>query len=244
MFYFVEETMSNLYFIRHGQASFGEENYDRLSEKGAMQAEILSRHFLESNIHFDTIYRGTLDRQKGTLRGFINTFDEKNIQVPDINEMEELNEYNSRTILEAIVPTLLMEDPELESDIKNIITDQNSFQKIFEKTMLRWVSEDFDYNNIPRYTDFLKGVNRGIDEIIKNDGSGKNIAVITSGGPIAAAVQRALNLSHEDAMRVTWQIKNTSVTRFKCNDDKFMLSSFNECSHLELHGDRSIITYR
>ena len=36
--------MSEIYFIRHGQASFGEENYDRLSDLGVKQAKYLARH--------------------------------------------------------------------------------------------------------------------------------------------------------------------------------------------------------
>jgi broad specificity phosphatase PhoE len=38
--------MSDLYMIRHGQASFGEENYDRLSPTGVVQAEIVARHWV------------------------------------------------------------------------------------------------------------------------------------------------------------------------------------------------------
>jgi len=34
--------MSDLYLIRHGQASFGKDNYDRLSPLGIRQARILS----------------------------------------------------------------------------------------------------------------------------------------------------------------------------------------------------------
>jgi len=36
--------MNEIYFIRHGQASFGEENYDRLSDLGVKQAKHLARH--------------------------------------------------------------------------------------------------------------------------------------------------------------------------------------------------------
>ena len=36
--------MIEIYFIRHGQASFGEPAYDRLSTVGERQVELLGKH--------------------------------------------------------------------------------------------------------------------------------------------------------------------------------------------------------
>ena len=33
--------MTTIYLIRHGQASFGQQNYDQLSNKGERQAQLL-----------------------------------------------------------------------------------------------------------------------------------------------------------------------------------------------------------
>ena len=40
--------MSTLYMIRHGQASFGKEDYDKLSDGGLRQARILAHHFIDT----------------------------------------------------------------------------------------------------------------------------------------------------------------------------------------------------
>ena len=37
--------MTTIYLIRHGQASFGAESYDKLSEKGELQAQRLGQYF-------------------------------------------------------------------------------------------------------------------------------------------------------------------------------------------------------
>ena len=37
--------MTTIYFIRHGQASFGAESYDQLSPNGELQAKILGQYF-------------------------------------------------------------------------------------------------------------------------------------------------------------------------------------------------------
>ena len=40
--------MTTIYFIRHGQASFGAESYDQLSPNGELQAKILGQYFIRS----------------------------------------------------------------------------------------------------------------------------------------------------------------------------------------------------
>ena len=59
--------MASIYVIRHGQASFGAANYDKLSELGCRQAEVLGHYLRECNIHFDAVYSGDLQRQQKAL---------------------------------------------------------------------------------------------------------------------------------------------------------------------------------
>ena len=47
--------MTCIYLIRHGQASFGQDNYDCLSQLGEQQAHLLGQHFSERNIQFDQV---------------------------------------------------------------------------------------------------------------------------------------------------------------------------------------------
>ena len=61
--------MGTLYLVRHGQASFGAEDYDHLSELGRRQSVRLGEYFAERGIHFDGLIAGTLRRHKQTLEG-------------------------------------------------------------------------------------------------------------------------------------------------------------------------------
>ena len=54
--------MASIFLIRHGQASFGTDNYDRLSELGCRQSEVLGRYLVHHDIHFDAVYSGELQR--------------------------------------------------------------------------------------------------------------------------------------------------------------------------------------
>ena len=69
--------MSEFYFIR--QASFGEDNYDRLSPLGVRQAKCLAKHLAKTGKSFDGLYYGEMERQQNTAREFINHYSNHNI---------------------------------------------------------------------------------------------------------------------------------------------------------------------
>ncbi len=234
--------MSTLFFIRHGQASFGKENYDALSTLGTQQAYLLGNYFARRNIRFDRIYTGTLLRHEETEGEMRRAFAGNNIELPQSCRMAELNEYDSHLILKTLVPELLAEGAVRDRDVANIFTDRKSFQRVFEAAMIKWSCGLYEAK-IPSWNNFVEGVYRAFGTIMQKDGKGRVVAVITSGGPISAAIRRALLLSDEMTMRVTWQIKNASFTRFKCTADAIMLESFNEVPHLEERG-ADFVTYR
>ena len=60
--------MSVIYLIRHGQASFGTDNYDQLSAVGREQSAILGSYFAALGEPIDRIYTGTLARQRVTAQ--------------------------------------------------------------------------------------------------------------------------------------------------------------------------------
>lgn len=45
--------MGSIYLIRHGQASFGADDYDVLSPVGVRQAEVLGKHLEQLGISLD-----------------------------------------------------------------------------------------------------------------------------------------------------------------------------------------------
>ena len=55
--------MGSIYLIRHGQASFGADDYDVLSPTGIRQAEILGDHLLNLGVRFDRVQRRCAARQ-------------------------------------------------------------------------------------------------------------------------------------------------------------------------------------
>ena len=60
--------MAKLFVVRHGQASFGAEDYDALSDLGRQQARWLGDYFAERGIRFQRAMSGSLKRQRDTAR--------------------------------------------------------------------------------------------------------------------------------------------------------------------------------
>jgi len=226
--------------IRHGQASFGKENYDELSDLGRRQSRILGKNFMSSGILLDAIYSGTLARQSETVREFLSAYGSGGIKLPKILKTDAFNEHDSEGVLRGLIPVFIKENPGFEKDVERMLDDNRSFQKVFEAVMLRWVSNDYDNPELRKWEDFIFQVEQGIKNIMANSDRGKNVALFTSGGPIAVAVRKALNLTNTDTIKVSWQVVNTSVSCFKYTKNRFMLSTFNEHAHFE----KGLITYR
>jgi broad specificity phosphatase PhoE len=206
-----------IYMIRHGQACFGHDEYDRLSPLGTKQARVLAGRLLDTQFRPDAIYSGTLLRQTAPAQEVISA---------------------------AAFPDMVKDDPSFEDDLPRMHTDKDSFKRIFEAAMFRWVAGPFDAPGVESWHDFRARVARSLRCIMKKHGRGKTIAVFTSGGPIAASLSEVLGIPGEKALWLNWQIINTSMTRYMYRQEQITLAGFNSIAHLELAGDPTLITYR
>lgn len=87
--------MGTIYLVRHGQASFGADNYDQLSALGLQQAQQLGRYWQERGMRFDAVYTGTLQRHVQTLAGIQDGLP----GLPEATALPALNEYDSHELI-------------------------------------------------------------------------------------------------------------------------------------------------
>nr|NJM03296.1 histidine phosphatase family protein [Desulfobacula sp.] len=236
--------MGEFFFFRHGQGSFGTDNYDRLSERGVQQAKILGQHLAACHIHFDAVYSGSLERQKDTARRVKEVYLEKDLFFPELLVDESWNEMDSNQVWETQIKMMIQDEPGLLDEIKMDPGDKKAFQKVFSRVMDRWVSGDFDGPGDITWKGFRQQVRQGLNALCETAGPSGKIAVFSSGGPISVAVQAALDLSGLKTLDLLWQLMNASITRFRWDGQRISLSGFNDITHLELKGDKTLITYR
>ena len=239
-----QSQMSEFFFFRHGQASFGAKNYDRLSEKGVFQAGILGQHLAKLNVKFDAVYMGTMDRQKETACKVKAAYLEKGISFPEPVVDTSWNEIDSTRVWNAQVRMMMKDEPGLLDDIKIDPSDKKAFQTVFSKVMSRWVSGDFDAPGDMTWNGFKQRVAQGLGHLCETFGKSKKIAVFSSGGPISIAAKAALDLSDLKTLDLLWQVMNASITRLKYDGQRISLSGFNDITHIELMHDKTLLTYR
>jgi broad specificity phosphatase PhoE len=230
--------------IRHGQASFGSENYDRLSPKGVIQARVVAEHLAATGISANLIYSGEMKRQTDTAAETVQLRDNSGqpILAPRIDSA--FNEYASHEILLSFVKEVSGLEPPLSGNIWPEFQDKKKFQELFEKVLSGWATGKYKKEGLTTWDEFAGRVGRGIEKVILENPSGRTILIFTSGGPVSAAVQKALNLSNEETIRLGWQIANGSITKFIYKKERFTLASFNETAHLALRRGEELVTYR
>ncbi len=228
--------MSELYLVRHGQASFDSDDYDKLSPTGHEQAAILADYWSSIENSFDVIYSGSLRRQLETSAAL-----GRQIQSSTPAILEGLNEYSSHHVLAAFRE----QHAEKEGfSADGNMKDRKFFQKFLEAACLRWVKAELEGAEIEPFADFKGRVQDALREIMAANAKGRRVVVSTSGGVIAMAVQAVLGMPDEQAINLNWMVFNTSITRIPFSGAKKSLSVFNAIPHLEREGFTDKITYR
>jgi broad specificity phosphatase PhoE len=235
--------MAELYLIRHGQASFGTANYDRLSPLGHRQAEVLGECFRECGIHFDAAYSGELARQTKTAEIVLDG-QPGNVRY-EIDA--RFNEIDTGKILELLVPKLSETSPELAALAKKGERSSKDFQKALKIVFQHWVTTDSAHPDMQSWAAYSGDAHRALADVIQREGSGRTVAVFTSGGTIATLVAHVLGLSSAQVYQFYEPIFNCSVTRLLYSGKKVSLSCFNDQQFIRLLGARSgeaLLTYR
>ncbi len=236
--------MSTLYCIRHGQAMFGQKDYDRLSELGLRQASILGENLIQRGMHFDALYCGTLKRQQQTAGQIVAAYKRAGRDLPRLQTLPAFDEFDAKSLWKARIKALAEHDASDSEAIGDIPLDIKTFQRIFEQILEDWIADETVQPQVQRWSEFKAQVIEGTEAILAESGAGKTVAVFTSAGPIAVLMQAALDISAKHTARIAWQLKNASVTGFKYRPDQLTLAGFNDVSHLELLRDEKLISYR
>ncbi len=236
--------MSTLYLIRHGQASFGQSDYDRLSPLGAKQARIVARHLCRLGAVFDAAYAGPLRRQQQTAAAMAGAYTENRQTFPPLQTLAELEEYDAAGLWRHLRKGVIARQPELAADRERLLRDPRAFQRLFSRIVQSWVAGEHPSARLESWQAFGERVRKGLHRIMHREGAGKHVAVVTSAGPVAVAVQMAAALPDDRCADLSWQVLNTSITRFRYRAQRFTLAGFNDVAALELDGDPTLLTYR
>jgi broad specificity phosphatase PhoE len=235
--------MSTLYVVRHGQASFGAADYDRLTPLGVEQATLLGAHLAAEGVRLDQTFVGPRLRQRDTMRHALTAGRAAGATWPDPEELPGLDEYPAEVLARRALPRLL----ETDEDARAIFAsggapvDARRFQRVFEKVMRSWLAGELDTDGLETWHEFAGRVGAALRGIMDRVGRGRTALVVTSAGPTSIAAQLALELSDAMALKTSWIVANTGVCDLRFRGAEMTLISFNGLPHLR---ERRLVTYR
>jgi len=224
--------MGTLYLVRHGQASFGAEDYDQLSALGQQQSVRLGAYWRDKGLAFDAVMTGTLRRHAQTWAGIAEGMNAATgMGAPLL--WPGLNEFDSAALIATVYPHQLAkpDTPELYRHHFRLLRDG----------LTQWMNGVVSPRGMPSYREFQRGVISALDHIRKHcDG---NVLVVSSGGPIATAVGHVLGTSPETTIELNLRIRNSAITEFAFNPKRHTLLTYNTLPHLDHPTHESWITF-
>jgi broad specificity phosphatase PhoE len=202
--------------VRHGQASFGAEDYDELSERGRRQSEVVGAELARRTLRDPVAVHGTLRRQRDTA----------SIALPDVPATVDArwDEYDHLDLLKRYVPP---------SDTAP--TSSREVQGLLDQALHAWVTDpDSDWAG------FAHDRLTALDELVGGLGKGRDAVVFTSGGAIAAVCADLLGGGAPAVVALNRVTVNGGITTLVAGSSGTSLLSYNDHAHL----DRAEVTYR
>jgi broad specificity phosphatase PhoE len=222
--------MPLLAIVRHGQASFGTDDYDRLSGLGRRQAEQTASALSAAGLEASRVISGSLRRQQDTADAIADAYG----LTPTVDE--RWNEYDADPVLEhhSSSPQRL-EHPQ---DAEATPSSPREFQAVLEKALEAWVRAGTDSPTPETWPAFHDRVH-GALQAAGTAGAGTTV-VVSSGGVISALAVGLLGVDPVSFPRLNRVTINCGITRVIFGSAGVTLVSFNEQGHLSV-GER---TYR
>ncbi len=222
--------MGQLYLVRHGQASFGADDYDQLSDLGRRQAVQLGRYWAGRGWRPDAVLMGSLRRHAQTWEGIAEGagLDLQPLVWPG------LNEYDSHAVIRTVHPHPLArpDTPELYRHHFRLLRDG----------LAQWMAGTVSPAGMPSYEDFVRGITGALDHVRAHH-QGQKVLIVSSGGPISTAVGHVLGMSPEATIELNMRIRNSAVSEFQFNPKRHTLLTYNTLPHLDDPALAGWITY-
>lgn len=222
--------MAELYLVRHGQASFGQADYDRLSDLGHQQSRWLGEYFAQRDIRFDRVLTGTQVRHQQTVDAIATGMN----AALSVEQHAGFNEYDFQALMACVAP----DQVDLTAYRQG---DKKAFYRGLKTILNLWQTDQLSGPLPETWSDFKVRVHAALQHACNTDA--KRVLVVSSGGPIGTIAAMAMQAPVQTGLELNLQIRNTSVNHFFFNRDNIRLAMLNGIAHLDAADRQSAITY-
>ncbi len=206
--------------VRHGQASFGADDYDVLSDLGREQNAVVGAELARRDLRSPVVVTGTLRRQQDTA----------SIAMPGVPASVDgrLDEYDHLSLLETYsLP---------EADVSDL--SSSGLQPLLDHALQSWV-DDLEGT----WSQFSGGALAAVQELAGSLEKGCDAVVFTSGGVVAALAAELLGMGARGVVALNRVTANGAITKLVAGRGGLSLVSFNDHAHFE-GPTRRLLTYR
>jgi len=225
--------MSELFLVRHAQASFGTGDYDRLSELGHRQAQWLGEYFRYRKLEFDRVICGSMVRHRETAENILRGMGrEPSESVTDA----AWNEFDFEAIVSVYLEQFPAEKPPQDASSR-------VFSRVLRNALQTWAEDRLEGPLPERWQQFEERVGQALSSIARQQDESKRILLVSSGGAISMALRQVLDAPASAMVDMNLQLRNSSISHVFFNERSMHFSAFNHVPHLD-HPDRSgAVTY-
>ena len=235
--------MGQILLVRHGQAQFGTDDYDRLSEVGRAQARLLGEWFTKGGRRIDAAVTGTLRRHRETAEECLMRTSADLRPGGDWRADAGFDEYDSDEVVMCRHPEFA-DSAALRAHVRAADDPRRTFQGMFAAAMTRWMCGEHDGDYRESWQAFRDRCVAAMKRVVDGAGPSQRVVVFTSGGPIAAICQHLLGLDPQRTLDVNTVLVNCATTGLLYQPDLVSLSHLNNYAHLEESGNPKMVTYR
>ena len=233
--------MSNVYFVRHGQAGT-REAYDSLSGLGRRQARLLGEHLVSQGVEFAGAYAGALTRQRQTAEEVAGAYADAGLPFPELTLDRGWDEFDFHHVYNELAPLMCADDEEFRREHEEMLAEARAsaddhaadVHRIWRasdtKVMDAWVAGRYPYAG-ESWGQFISRV--AARRLKRTDAQPReNVAVFTSAVPTAVWTARALEAPDAHIARLAAALLNTSYTVLQLRAEVTLLLTFNAVPHL------------
>lgn len=222
--------MAELFLVRHGQAAFGHDNYDQLSDLGKQQAIWVGEHFAEKGLEFDRVITGTQHRHHQTAEGIAKGMGKSF----EFEQFAGLNEYD----FQGLVASRGADHPAAKSYMSG---DRKAFFKAFNLMLQQWSRNELEGDLPEQWREFYQRVADGL--AFATTGAAKRVLVVSSGGVMGTIAGMVMKSPPDVGIALNLLIRNCSLSHYYFTPDSITLSEFNSVSHFDRPDKRHAITF-
>jgi len=220
--------MSRIILVRHGQASWGKKDYDKLSDLGHEQAKVVGRELVDCGIEPTRVISGSLRRQRDTAADLVAAAGWSLEPATD----SAWDEYAHAAILTAYKPAYRSMTV-MKADLARTMRPRKAFDEMYAVATERWVAGEHAADYDEPFVTFGDRVLSGLPPVVENLGRGETVVIVSSAGAISWVAASLLGGGAPVWTRLQQVIANASLTTLSVGATGPVLRSFNNTSHLE-----------